>query len=354
VRGRAPAPRLLPAALVALLLVGGAASAPCADGGPAGGASPEGRAPLVAAVTGVDLSVANLDRALAFYTGVLGFARVGEGERAGEDDERLLGVFGMRSRWARLRLGEEEITLTEFLTPAGRPMPVDARANDLSFQHIAIVVADLDRAYTHLRAHNVAHASTGPQVLPEWNPDAGGIGAFYFRDPDGHFLEVIHFPPGKGDERWRRPSPALFLGIDHTAIVVSDTERSLAYYRDVLGMRVAGASENYGPEQERLNNVFGARLRITALRSAAGPGVELLEYLSPSGGRPAPPDTNANDVWSWRIEVRSSDLPGMEAASRRAGGRWLSPGVVPMDADAPWPRALHFRDPDGHAQVAPE
>ena len=70
--------------------------------------------------------------------------------------------------------------------------------------------------------------------------------------------------------RWHRPTSQLFLGIDHTAIVVADTDRSLSCYRDTLGLRVVGRSENYGPEQERLNNVFGARLRITTLRAAAG------------------------------------------------------------------------------------
>jgi hypothetical protein len=43
---------------------------------------------------------------------------------------------------------------------------------------------------------------------------------------------------------------------------------------------VAGESENWGPEQERRNNVIAARLRITTLRAASGPGVELLEYLT--------------------------------------------------------------------------
>ncbi len=55
----------------------------------------------------------------------------------------------------------------------------------------------------------------------------------------------------------------------HTAITVSDNAASLRYYRDLLGMHVAGTSENYGPEQEHLNNVFGAHLAITALRGAA-------------------------------------------------------------------------------------
>ena len=76
----------------------------------------------------------------------------------------------------------------------------------------------------------------------------------------------------------------LFLGIDHTAIVVSDTGKSLAFYRDLLGLRVAGESENYGVEQEHLNQVFGARLHITGLRAEHGPGIEFLEYITPPGG----------------------------------------------------------------------
>lgn len=100
--------------------------------------------------------------------------------------------------------------------------------------------------------------SEGPQRLPDWNPAAGGIRAFYFRDPDRHPLEVLQFPAGKGDPKWARRD-RLFLGIDHTAIVVSDTEASLRFYRDALGLRVAGAAENWGPEQERLNHVSGAQ-----------------------------------------------------------------------------------------------
>src|SRR6185369_13604141 len=99
----------------------------------------------------------------------------------------------------------------------------------------------------------------------------------------------------------------LFLGVDHTAIVVADTGASLRFYRDLLGMRVAGESENHGTEQEHLNNVFGARLRITALRAAAGPGIELLEYLAPGDGRIYPADSRANDLWSWQTRLATDD-----------------------------------------------
>jgi len=51
-------------------------------------------------------------------------------------------------------------------------------------------------------------------------------------------LEVLHFPAGKGAKKWQKPSDRLFLGIDHTAIAVSDTERSLQFYRDQLGFNL--------------------------------------------------------------------------------------------------------------------
>src|SRR5262249_24472136 len=157
-----------------------------------------------------------------------------------------------------------------------------------------------------LRQHGVAHARTGRQTLPAYLGPAAGIQAFYFKDPDGHALEILAFPADKGEARWHRHD-RLFLGIDHTAIVVADTEESLKLYRDRLGLRVAGESENYGPEQEHLNNVFGARLRITGLRAASGPGIEFLEYLAPHDGRPASPDVKANDLGHWQTTLRTGD-----------------------------------------------
>ena len=158
----------------------------------------------------------------------------------GGEYEKLQGLFGLRMRVVRMKLGEEFIDLTEFLTPQGRPIPVDWRSNDRAFQHVAIVVSDMDKAYQQLRAHKVRHASTGPQTIPVSNKAAAGICVFCFKDPDGHYLEIIYFPNGKGDPRWQNTSGKLFLGIDHTAIVVSSTERGLKYYRDLFGLRVAG------------------------------------------------------------------------------------------------------------------
>ena len=106
-----------------------------------------GNVPLqVTAVDVVGLTVSDMDRALAFYTGVLPFSKLSDQEFSGRPYELLSGVFGARGRVVRLRLGSEEIELTEFLAPKGRPIPQDVRANDRLFQHIAIVVSDITKA----------------------------------------------------------------------------------------------------------------------------------------------------------------------------------------------------------------
>ena len=304
---------------------------------------------VVDAVDAIGITVEDADAEIEFFSKVLSFEKISDVEVAGEEYERLQGVFGVRMRVVRMRLGDEFIELIEYLAPRGRPIPADSRSNDRWFQHVAIITSDMDRAYQVLRQNKVQHASPGPQTLPAWNKNAGGIKAFYFKDPEGHVLEVLQFPEGKGNPKWHVPSDRLFLGIDHTAVVIADTDESLRFYRDTLGMRVAGESENYGVEQERLNNVFGARLRISALRAGRGPGIELLEYLSPRDGRPYPQEAKTNDLYSWqtRLAVREAD----RAAQTLRGQKYhfVSSGVISLAAsEHEAAKSFLVRDPDGH------
>jgi catechol 2,3-dioxygenase-like lactoylglutathione lyase family enzyme len=296
------------------------------------------------------LTVGHLERSLDFYTRVLPFEILERSQAQGEDQDRLLGLAGARTRSARLRLGSESIRLTEHLEDKGHPVPADSRSFDHWFQHMAIVVADMDRAYARLREHKVRHVSTSPQTLPDWNPAAGGIRAFYFRDPDDHVLEIIWFPNGKGEPRWQDSAGQLFLGIDHTAIVVADTARSTAFYRDLLGLNVAGESENWGVEQEHLNQVFGARLLITGLRAAKGPGIEFLEYITPPGGRPLPPDARATDLAFWQTHLVIDGMDPIRSRLKSTGTTWVSRESPLGSCDGPAvANAFIVRDPDGHA-----
>jgi catechol 2,3-dioxygenase-like lactoylglutathione lyase family enzyme len=303
----------------------------------------------VRAVESVGMTVADLDRAVDFYSQVLSFQKISEVEVWGTEYEKLQGLFGVRMHIVRMKLGDEVIELTDYLTPGGRPIPVDARSNDRTFQHIAIVVSDMDKAYQKLREHNVQHVSNAPQRLPEYIKAAAGIEAFYFRDPDGHNLEIIHFPAGKGDPKWQKPTDKLFLGIDHTAIAVSSTANSLHFYRDLLGLQLKGESINYGTEQEHLNNVFGARLHISGLRANAGAGIEFLEYLTPRDGRPIPSDTRSDDLMHWETTLAVDDANAAAQKLRAGGYTFVSSGVIEVPKQI-WGFRKGFlvKDPDGH------
>jgi len=208
----------------------------------------------------------------------------------------------------------------------------------------------MDQAFEKLRALKVQFVSTGPQTLPASIKAAAGIKAFYFRDPDQHNLEVIYFPPDKGDPRWQEKTDKLFLGIDHTAIGISNTDASLKFYRDLLGLRKAGESENFGTEQEHLNQVSGAHLRITGMRASSGPGVEFLEYLTPRDGRPRPADIHANDIVHWQTMIATDDLNLLMKRLEDAHVPFVSPGVIAMPkAKVGFSEGALVSDPDGHS-----
>ena len=300
------------------------------------------------AVGPISITVSNLDRSVEFYTDVLCFKKDREQQGRFRSFDKLTGIANTDVRLANLHLGAEQIRLIQFFTPKGRKYPADSRSDDEWFQHLAIVVQDMDSAYAGLRKSKVREISDGPQTLPKWNKSAGGIKAFYFRDPDGHPLELISFPPGKGDPRWQQHGKRLFLGIDHTAIVVQDTNRSVGFYR-ALGFHIVGKSLNYGDEQEHLNQVAGSRVRITSLRASDGPGIELLDYLAPRDGRPFPSATLANDLWHEDTTIIAGDL-------RKARIRLKAKAMEgPLEDLRPLAKAgvkgFTIHDPDGHEML---
>lgn len=304
-------------------------------------------------VSGVAMTVADMDEALAFYTQILPFTLETSFTLEGKEIAALLGMRSTRAKIqvSRIRLGEESIELWEFPSQyKGKPIPLDSRSNDRWFQHVAIVVSDIDSAYQLLKQAGVQHVSSFPQTLPDYLPAAAGIAAFYFQDPDGHNLELIQFPDGKGNPKWQEHPEKLFVGIDHTAIGVSHTTESQSFYEGLLGLKVAGGSENYGTEQEHLNMVFGAHLQITGLVALDGPGVEFLEYLSPPGGRRYPAESQAWDHWHWHTYIQVPDIEQLYQNLRAQGVTIISKKLVILDAPlGTFTKAFMARDPDGHA-----
>ena len=300
-------------------------------------------------VDAVGITVPDMNRALDFFTRVLPFEKISETELYGTPYEKLKGVFGIRYKKVRLRLGDEEIELTDFLTSGGRAIPEDSRSNDLWFQHLAIVVSNMDSAYARLKKYNVQHVSTEPQRLPKSIPQAEGVEAFYFRDPAGHNLELIYFPPGKGDPKWQHHADRIFLGIDHTAIGISKTETSRNFYNNLLGMKQLGESYNMGTEQEHLNNVEGAHLHISGNKALGGMGVEFLEYVKPGPGRLYPADERADDLIHYETIMLTSDAEALYVKLKKEKIRLISPEVIQLPkSDYGYQKGFYARDPDGH------
>jgi catechol 2,3-dioxygenase-like lactoylglutathione lyase family enzyme len=301
----------------------------------------------------VGLTVPDLARAAAFYADALGFAAAEAPRQAAPGLAAALGLGEAACATVqRLRLGAQEIELAEF-DPPGRPYPPGSTSYDLWFQHIAIVVGDMAAAHARVAAHGGAAAITvgGPQRLP---PSSGGVTAWKFRDPDGHPLELIAFPPGTGPAAWSDISrTALTVGFDHSAISIGDAGRSAAFYEGTLGLACASRQVNRGPEQERLDAAPGAVVDVVALDPAKAPTphIELLGYRVPRGRSVPDGGLRANDVAATRLVLHVTGLDALTEELGRAG-RLVSPEGVTDLGDGT--RAALARDPDGHLLLLAE
>jgi catechol 2,3-dioxygenase-like lactoylglutathione lyase family enzyme len=250
--------------------------------------------------------VARDGEALAGFYRALGFAQEAIHPVA-EDELALLGIAGGGVRRV-LRLGGLQLRIDQYARP-GRPCPQDADAASLCFQHFALVTDDAEAAWARaLRAGATAISRAGPVALPA---SAGGVAAVKFRDPEGHPLELIHFP----DAAQRGWDGEGILGIDHSAISVADLGRSRAFYRE-RGLTPGDATLNHGPTQAALDGLDGVRVDVAPMLPAhRRPHVELLRYRAP---RAAPADR-------WQVA---------DAVATRFLWRGGAPALL--------------RDPDGH------
>ena len=252
--------------------------------------------PTLRLITDFGVVTADLPRLVQFYRDVLGFTAQGEERPIDQAEIALLGLSGAGRRQV-MSLGKQNISIDQF-EKAGRPYPPDSDAASLWFQHLALVVSDIGKAFAQLR--DVAPISQGgPQQLPS---SSGGVQAFKFRDPDGHPLELLQFPRDRTPNAWRtdqKLARQIGLGIDHSAISVADADASAAFYR-ALGLNTGDQTFNEGPEQQRLDDLRGVKVAVVPMTPPEGtPHLELLGYQIPSGD--PGPALEANDVAATRI-----------------------------------------------------
>ncbi len=285
----------------------------------------------VGPITAVRLVTADAERLRAFYAQAFGFAPAPDPT---DDPVAVAGLLGLEGGTVQARalcLGCQRLELLT-VAPAGRAYPADAGSADTVFQHVALVVGDMDAAMVRLRAVPgwTPISTRGPERLPS---SSGGVTAFKFRDPEGHPLEFLAFPAGNAPGAWRDLGGGPCLGFDHSAITVADTGTSLAFYAG-LGFARDSGSLNRGDEQSYMDAVPNAVVEVSGLGvPGAPPHVELLCYR----GRTARTGSTANDVAATQIAFAVRDRATLTAL---AGS-----GVADL-GNGRCAALLH--DPDGH------
>ena len=260
-------------------------------------------APTISRLARFSLTTAHADDLATFYERAFGCRRLASERLSGPDFERLMRVQG-GALSVSLTLGHEVLQLLQF-DRTGRSYPTATSASDLIFQHLAIAVSDMDEAYRRLLAvgESTAISRAGPRRLPA---SSGGVTAYKFRDPEGHPLEFLAFPADQTPPIWRKTSGDVCLGIDHSAISISDTDRSTAFYEG-LGFTVSARTLNQGAEQEMLDDLPGVRVDVIALKpDQPKPHLELLHYRETARGC-ATARSNA-DVATTRLVLQAHDV----------------------------------------------
>ena len=139
----------------------------------------------------VGLSVADLDRSIAFYTEVMGLERLGgDIPFEGEQFERVMALKGVRGRIGVVRKGDLQLELFEFAHPAPAPQDPDRPVADHGLTHFGVEVEDIAATYAKFVAAGVRFHHP-VQTFP------GGIKAAYGRDPDGNVFELLEMPKGR-------------------------------------------------------------------------------------------------------------------------------------------------------------
>ena len=297
-------------------------------------------------VRAISSTVSDVERSQKFYTEAFSFKLVSDITVEAREYSELERIKPTKIRTVTLQLGDEAIELIEYRDLKGKPIPTDSQSNDLWFQHMAIVVSDIDRAYEHLKSFEFKPISSGLQTLPN------GIRAFKFKDPDGHDLEIIWFPPELSKDKWQQNTEELFLGIDHSAITVADTEQSLKFYRDILGMEVEESNINSGEIQAHLDGLPKAKVKVTSLRSQQGGlGMELLDYIVPGTGRPFPDDWQSYDIATMQIQLVVDNIDLAVNTLLENGVEIISPKIIQFPNSYPYSQACTVKDPNGHAMM---
>ena len=134
------------------------------------------------------------------------------------------------------------------------------------------------------------------------------------------------------------------IAADHTGITVANLERSLAFWRDVLGFEFSHQTHHTGDLAGEVTGVPGAELTLAVLK-APGHKIELLEYHAPADRRRA--NLRPCDIGSVHVAFTVDNLDAV--LERIAASGWKAAGHPQTLQSGPnaGKRVVYVRDPDG-------
>ncbi len=146
-------------------------------------------------VNHVNIVVADMERSLAFYVGLLGMRVTFEAELTGEWIETVAGLPAVSARcvFCQPSGGGTRFELLQYRTPPGQFLPEASLANTPGLRHVALEVDDLDALYARLHAAGVPFVS--PPVAVPFSVVGVRKRLCYLRDPDGALVEIAEYAP---------------------------------------------------------------------------------------------------------------------------------------------------------------
>jgi catechol 2,3-dioxygenase-like lactoylglutathione lyase family enzyme len=145
--------------------------------------------------------------------------------------------------------------------------------------------------------------------------------------------------------RASKSGPVHIIAADHTGITVSNLERSLAFWRDVLGFELSHTAHQTGELAKEITGVAGAEIKLAVVKTPGGHKIELLEYLAPPDRKYA--ILRPCDVGSVHVALLVNDLDAI--LDKIGGSGWKAAGKPQTLKTGPnaGKRVVYVRDPDG-------
>jgi len=288
-------------------------------------------------------TVADLDRSLMFYRGVLGLDVDPSAALPGGSSEalrRLLNAPGAAVRTATLRIPGTDLRLVLAQFSGVERKPLSPRIQDPGVVKTAFRVRDMDAAFALVekRVSGVITLGGGP-IRPEG--PSGANRSVITKDPDGFLVEFA-----------RQDVPPLPDNISQTSTIIGgwasliteDLAKSIAFYRDSLGFTFSSNGRPLSPLVLSLQGLPDAAGTVSAASKPPGSAYNWFVYEFKSVDRSTLPARLQDPGTAW-VSFLADDVRALLQKMKASGTRVETAGGEPVTVGGA--TRVVVRDPSG-------